>query len=61
MNFNFCEIITPEKNAEMDKYKLKTQKLQQIFHFDEHNIEKICTSLENGMHFYFYYISNKGR
>ncbi|XP_022164666.1 WD repeat-containing protein 78-like isoform X4 [Myzus persicae] len=31
----------------MDKYKLKTQKLQQIFHFDEHNIEKICTSLEN--------------
>jgi hypothetical protein len=33
----------------MDKYKLKTQKLQQIFHFDEQNIEKICTSLENGM------------
>ncbi|XP_025207535.1 WD repeat-containing protein 78-like [Melanaphis sacchari] len=31
----------------MDKYKLKTQKLQQIYHFDEHNIEKICTSLEN--------------
>ncbi|CAH1732800.1 unnamed protein product [Aphis gossypii] len=31
----------------MDKHKLKTQKSQQIFHFDEHNIEKICTSLEN--------------
>uniref|UniRef100_A0A2S2PVV5 Dynein axonemal intermediate chain 4 n=1 Tax=Schizaphis graminum TaxID=13262 RepID=A0A2S2PVV5_SCHGA len=31
----------------MDKHKLKTQKLQQIFHFDEHNIENICTSLEN--------------
>jgi len=37
----------------MDKHKLKTQKSQQIFHFDEHNIEKICTSLENGMHFYY--------
>ncbi|XP_016659241.1 WD repeat-containing protein 78-like isoform X1 [Acyrthosiphon pisum] len=31
----------------MDNNKFKTQKLQQKFHFDEHNIEKICTSLEN--------------
>lgn len=33
----------------MDKPKPETQKLQQIFHFDEQNIEKICESLESGM------------
>lgn len=40
----------------MDKHKPVTQKLQQIFHFDEHNIEKICASLENGMHYNSFYI-----
>lgn len=28
----------------------KTETLQQIFHFAEHNIEAICTTLENGMY-----------
>lgn len=36
--------------SEMDKQKSETKKSsQQLFHFDEHNIEQICASLENGM------------
>lgn len=34
----------------MNKHKSETQKMQQIFHFDEQNIEKICASLESGMY-----------
>lgn len=34
----------------MNTHKSETQKSQQIFHFDEHHIEQICASLENGMY-----------
>lgn len=42
----------------MNKHKLETQKIQQIFHFDEHKIEEICESLENGRYLYRYQLSN---
>jgi len=33
----------------MDKFE--TQKFQQIFHFEEHNINKIYTTLDNGAYY----------
>lgn len=34
----------------MDKRKPEKQKLQQIFHYDDQNIEEICACLESGMY-----------
>lgn len=43
----------------MDKQKSETQKSEQrLFHFDERNIEQICASLENGMHWLKIIIGN---
>jgi len=35
----------------MDKCTFETQKCQQIFHFDEHKINKIYATLDNGTYY----------
>lgn len=35
----------------MDKHSYETQKFQQIFHFDEPNINRIYTTLDNGTYY----------